>query len=256
MSALLPNGATAASVQLDYRRNEKSRKRQLIRRSLCAIILAAIITFTVCYRQWLMSFPRGWVAAYWRDQCASYLAPAQQVVYDEDAARVAELVRSGDFAQNTAWSRFTYAWRRIRPLEHYLSIPQGADKAWYAGLVANQPVLYCHEAQRPDGTKVLMLIIYVNESGASARSFFRVMLCDRRKLLDDSQVAQSWDGFVFRAHTSTATTRPVRFFAGEPVPNDPCSCRISYQLADEWGEYTFTLQADDLILRSRRGPAP
>jgi hypothetical protein len=138
---------------------------------------------------------------------------------------------------------------------------------WYAGIIGGEAALFCHELNRPEG-KVIVIITYAQQIVQSKpRSFFRVFVCDRQKFCEDL-VPQSWEHFVFRDETQPATQattrpaattmpfRPVRFFAGELVPDDPCSCRISYQLGEEWGRYTFTLQADNEILRTRDGPLP
>jgi hypothetical protein len=44
---------------------------------------------------------------FWRERCAHYLGPAQQVIYEEDPTRAANLLRSDDFASCGASDRWS-----------------------------------------------------------------------------------------------------------------------------------------------------
>ena len=242
-------------LPLEYGRRRASLRRRIIR----AVLVTGSILLIAAAVRWRNALARPWHdarSAYWREQCAAFHPPAQQLVFEEDPARAAALLQSRDFTRCTVGSGKTAIRRRVRALERYLSVPGASPyKSYYVGLLLDRPILFCHELQRPDGTKTIVVITYDQEQGGAGRSFFRVFTCDREPFFD-ALVVQTWENFVFRADASTATTRPVRFFAGEPVTGDPSSCQFSYQLGEEWGRYTFTLKPDNVILRTREGPLP
>jgi hypothetical protein len=243
-------------VPLDYGRTRISVRRRVGRiLAVALLILVAALAF-----HWRHALIRHWHAVhsdYWREKCAMFQAPPQEVVFEDDPVRAAKMLQLSDFASCAAGFGPAPVRRRVQALERYLAVPGTSPlKPYYVGLLVDRPVLFCHELQRPDGTKVILVITYDQEVlGSQRRSYFRVFVCDRKDFFD-GLVPQSWEQFNFRDESTGPTSRPVRFFAGERVSGDPSSCAFSYQLGDEWGRYTFTLQPDDVIVRTREGPMP
>jgi hypothetical protein len=238
------NDSSPPQVPLDYAPGAPIRRRRRLRRVLIALIVVVIAAAAWWKGPGIYHHA---MVLYYLHEARVYSAPADQVVYEEDPAREAELLKLPHyhlFSSDTA-AHNSYVAYWAPPLESLV-------KANWRG--AYPPAFFIHALRSPAGHKRLVMIwvgpnpIHANATGASP----------------DNQVMVLYDGSVIDGTTSKdislqdwlapmsvaehrSTPLYLRFYAGQPDATDPSHFTIPYRIGDYSDVLDGYLEDDDNI---------
>jgi hypothetical protein len=200
-------------------------------------------------------WPPAWRQAqllHWQRQCARYSAPAGQVAYSEDPAKVARLGNAPDYIQPVRDSVGTVpeAWSRF----YSIVSPPG---------LRSLGTVFLHRRQSPNGTERLIALDVVSTdikvgAGPYGRGSFTWPHIHARSFrmagpLGDPVEKRCWPS------ARSAIEFPftdVTLYAGQPDPGDPSHFTIGYTgSTGESGIIDGWLRDDGLVALEMREPS-
>lgn len=246
---------------LDYAPRPSRRKRWFV----CILGLLLLGTAALGAWKWGLPYWRQWQYLRIQRRCLAHTLPPNTVVYEDESTRAATLIaQGGDYLAMPA-----------RPADSL--IPTVQHVAGYHPRFLRQ----LSDASGSPPNRTVVLFLHERRSASGNRRLVRVTMAagwefsDRLwrlgRSLDTGQcyslaswapgstmVAMCRYGY-FEGEYTAATS--LRFFAGQPDPNDPSHFTIAYELRwpyeEQWHKGTLDgwLRDDDTIdLRVRSGP--
>jgi hypothetical protein len=227
----------AQQPQLDYATPLPWRRRKMVRRWLVAVlvVLSAVV--------WAPGFWNRVQVLWWQRQCLAYVAPADQVVYDDGPAALQLLSGAGMTRSRTVGSsRTMVAARTVKCWDGLKQfVPTGKSGA----------LLYLHRGRNASGAERLIVVEF------NYRHYYQ---------LDfdcwDLSPANPVTALGLRSNADTfpmpfdAGDKPLRFYAGQPDPNDPTRFTIRYDLDGKTGTIEGCVNdSGSVSLVAKDGPA-
>jgi hypothetical protein len=225
-------------IVLDYAEAPRSKRQRVYLQRLAIVAAIAIaVWFLVKLRPW-----EELRDAYYRHQCATYTAPADQIVYEEDPTVFAALLKSapeyrqlqGGVARlATPWEKLTYGTRRAGiVLLHERKAVQSAPAV--LALEAPWPSMVSGQVGQ------FMEFRYVIHSGNEP---------PRRGGVGGVRI------WIARSPTFSEKDRvPFRLFAGQPDPTDLSHFTIGYEEPRGRGIVDGWMEGNNVRLEVRDGP--
>ena len=235
--------------QLDYAPKPKPWRRSqvLTRLALSAVVLGAaawaVRSGPDALRRW------QWSRLY--RQCATHSAPADQVVYEQDPAAAAALLRRKDFValpalvrpEEPAAGRAVPEWENLRRL------------AGFSPTARPVAVLFLHRMRAGRSSECFVWVAFTGVSDGYPEFDFDCMEFGP----DAAPGTGGKDGILGRQFAPGLKDRSLRFYAGQADPSDPSHFTIAYEMTGGRGTIDGWLKdhADSvwLELNVRNGPA-
>lgn len=186
------------------------------------------------FATWLWG-PRAWQKAkilYWQRQCMNYIAPVDQIVYEENPETVLLLEadpnyrigRWSDATNSSITPAIRYAYRDASVLKNLLVLTTSYSRL--------DPVVFLHERRTPSGKPRLIYIEHRPSSlqlveGIRVDASLFIPASATTQLIPVDHDGNGWGGWQARAPLR------VRIFAGQPDPGNPSHFTIRYQM---WGQ--------------------
>jgi hypothetical protein len=230
----------ARPPQLDYAAPLPWRRRKVVRRSLAGglVVLSAIV--------WAPGFWNRVQVLWWQRQCLAYVAPADQVVYDDGPA-VPQLLSGGGMispkllvpSPAPVAARPAKCWDRL-----YQLIQPGASHG-------SGGVLYLHRGQTPSGAERLVVVaLEYRISNVLAFECWELSLAS-----PITEIGHRSNTYHLPV-TFDASDKPLRLYAGQPAPNDPSRFTIRYDLDGQRGTIEgWVSEGGSVSLEVKDGPA-
>ncbi len=224
------SGPSPPQVPLEYAPGAPPRRRKR-RRQMLIVLLVACVTVATWWKGPGI-YHRGMVM-YFLHEAKVYSAPPDQVVYEEDPAQQARLLKLPHYhllpSGNSSWNSYVAYW--VPPLDGLTKMDWTVRAAPWA--------LFVHERRSPAGHRRLVVIwtagngIRPTATGATPDNQVGVMLVGT--VIDgtsSNEVAlQEWLAPQSVAENRT-TPLYLRFYAGQPDAADPSHFTIRYQIGD------------------------
>jgi len=246
---------TVNSIELDYAPKPSLRKRRWFRRLAWGLVVVMVVAATLQFGGGVRNPMR---AAYWERRCLGFSISPDTVAYEEDPARAAALWKAmgttGDFTTLTDGQT-----------KQLLSVSLRPRAQWEASLNPSS-ALYQHGslflgARRARGGAERLICVHADAFMSYRRGQPRLYGADAPDLT--AQVirpATPWrDGQALadlRLNVGGFLAHPfgtLRFYAGQPDPNDDSHFTIDYQSPAGRGTIDGWLQRDDTIKMQMRG---
>lgn len=238
---------TTRSPQLDYEPSTRAHRRNSLRRWL--LVLATVFVTASLWWQGPAAYRRLQLA-YWLHRVATFTAPADRVVYEEDPARWPALLARPGYRTMPVES---FGWS---PFVAYLAPPVERLSQLRTTATAGATVLFAHHRRSPDGRDRLVIVwlayngVRCNAQGATPDNQVRLDL--RTTVLDGTTVLRDDGHSPWVAPTSVAQDRQsplyARIFAGQPDAADPARFTIPFQIGDHADTLDGHLRNDGRIL--------
>ncbi|MDB5356793.1 MAG: hypothetical protein JWN24_3246 [Phycisphaerales bacterium] len=197
------------------------------RRRMLLTGVAIIVVLSVLHNRWLTPLWHRAQVLYWQRQCMKYSAPPEAVVY---AQGVPDHPRSGLWPLPEPWKRLGYQWSCGTVFLHARSKPSGGER-----LVALDLVPFENGAASPGSTSPQLQAMTLNPGKS-----------------DGPKDA----GDFYDLGMPLEPDCPVRFFAGQPDPNDRAHFTVGYEINGQKGTIDGWLRNDETVkLDVRDGPA-
>jgi hypothetical protein len=259
---------TTAPIQLEY---GQSARRRRLRLALAAALVVALLVGG----RWAWPRVDGWLAwagetrRMWQDtrrhaRCMAFVAPAEQVVWDEDPSRTAATLKAAAAAADNRYVPVDLVDGRVAVAA---ATPEPWRRFWIdrwgratPTAVGNPAVLFLHGRATPSGTRCLVVIEF-----ALARSEHGPHLC--ATLVEAGSLrrnARHHGPFAVFEDADVCPSPRKRFFAGQPDPDDESHFTIDYEIDGTRGTLDGWLSDPPLgsaswefasVRMSRRGPA-
>lgn len=234
-------------------------QRRFVRRLTFLIGTLAILA-TIClwptvllprYKTWLL---RREERTLW-NRCLSYTAPPTQVVYEEDPDQAKTLLLDPThyYRQNPTLPYIQVA--RTSPPEQTDILLKTFGGPGYPGLT--DPTLFSHE--RSNAYERQLLILTLEWTRAGLRNSQNIWTFHAFSILYSDEVGLSfrpWQLEVLVPTELNSLDHHVRFYAGQPDPNNRSHFTIPYEIDDRPGIIDGELNSQSqIILKVRSGPA-
>jgi hypothetical protein len=206
------------------------------------ILLAILLVSALSVFFWEPRLSEQIQAIAWRRQCISYTTVPERVVFEEDAVAIRQLVGQVGYTQ-TIGGRWCY-------------VPQ----CWLKEVpgLQTQGTVFLHSRVSPSGHFRLVGMDITVQPGYSLESTGNVDDLSLVATIVDPSGGLESDRPIRLAETTLwirqASPVPMRFYAGQPDPNDPSHFLIAYQRGYQRGIIDAWLKNDDTIqVRPRTG---
>lgn len=249
-----------ATPLLDYAPAPPARPRQW-RRSVRFWAPAAALVLTLLLRPiwspWASEGLYRLEVEYWEWRCLTYAPPPDQVVYEDDPVRVAQLLSDPDEYERPiryGWPAPNVALRRVHCVERYHELTRRAGTNRYA--YRDTPIVFLGRRRPADGPARVVRVEY----------FYPQYIPDddnppalRVRVEHPDEVLGGWGGgsISFRlAHANGPLdeTRRVRMFAGQADPHDASRFVIRYEVDGEPGTFAVELGPGRHVFLRVTGP--
>lgn len=234
--------------QLDYvARSPAHRRRKLVRLITVMVVLGALIP--VGWR----AAPRAWnhiQVLYWQRKAMSYSAPADQVVFDDNAAEAARLLRTPGYSASATFVPVIVA----LPWDKFYSLvsPPGAQPA---------ATLFLHARRNSRGEQRLVVVESEGEFGGSGTAII-LKRPDIGTCLVSCRVFQPGSAFYspreighwlteLEVGGSRASHR-LRWCAGQPDAEDRSHFTLQCKTGDRVFNFDGWLMNDDSVKIEKR----
>jgi hypothetical protein len=259
-------------VKLEYAPDARLAGKR-IRRAILALIVPAV-AFAIW--QWVPPASHRLRTLYWQQECLKYTAVPNAVVYDEDPAAAATLVRLGpeyslyipnrglSVSPVVAAANSTATVFRPHCLEKLCACttPRITNWAFFSTSIRSDgATIFLHERTSPVGRRRLVCVTYAPEA-----RFFTPSFISGENVCASAITPASWRNplslktfdIAFDVRGTQSISRPlVRIYAGQPDPTDAAHFTIHYQM---WGKDDvldgLLLDDDSVALVARATPRP
>jgi hypothetical protein len=200
-----------------------------------ALAGAGVALAIVAWR-WSGDAARAAQVIYWSRQCMRYSPPADLVVFEQDASRIAPLMRAnaGYHVSTAGEADPPHAW--LSP-QSYAFVPQSG---WAPH------VTFMHGRRSGDGPERLVVIEFLalrEPHTANHTVLFHPRVFATSMLRPPTQVRRNEDTI----RISLAPDERLRLYAGQPNPTDPSRFTIDCLIAGEHGTIEGQLRRGDVV---------